>query len=167
MPNVRAFALTCAAALFAFAAAAAAQDYPSKPVRIIVPFPPGAINDTVGRALAAQLSERLGKQFIVENRAGAGGIVAGELVANAPKDGHTLMVVSLAITVLPWMHTLPYDTVKSFAPVAIVATAPNVAVVNQDLPIKSIKELIALAQERPRQAPKAPPRRGEVFPLRP
>jgi tripartite-type tricarboxylate transporter receptor subunit TctC len=149
MPSVRAFALTCAAALLAFTTSAAAQDYPTKPVRIIVPFPPGAINDTVGRALAAQLSERLGKQFIVENRAGAGGIVAGELVANAPKDGHTLMVVSLAITVLPWMHTLPYDTVKSFAPIAIVATAPNVVAANQELPAKSISELIALAKAKP------------------
>jgi tripartite-type tricarboxylate transporter receptor subunit TctC len=150
MPSVRAFALTFAAALFAFTTAAAAQDYPTKPVRIIVPFPPGAINDTVGRALATHLSERLGKQFIVENRAGAGGIVAGELVANAPKDGHTLMIVSLAITVLPWMHqTLPYDTVRSFAPIAIVATAPNVAAVNPDLPAQSISELIALAKARP------------------
>jgi tripartite-type tricarboxylate transporter receptor subunit TctC len=95
------------------------------------------------------LSERLGKQFVVENRAGAGGIVAGELVANAPKDGHTLMIVSLAITVLPWMHTLPYDTVKSFAPIAIVATAPNVVSVNPDLPARSISELIALAKARP------------------
>jgi tripartite-type tricarboxylate transporter receptor subunit TctC len=135
--------------MLAFATAAAAQDYPTKPVRIIVPFPPGAINDTVGRALATQLSERLGKQFIVENRAGAGGIVAGELVANAPKDGHTLMVVSLAITVLPWMHTLPYDTVKSFAPIAIVATAPNVVAANPELPAKSISELIALAKAKP------------------
>src|SRR5262245_24268474 len=143
-------ALRLAAALVVLGAtASAAQDYPSKPVRIIVPFPPGAINDTVGRLLATQLTVRLGKQFVVENRGGAGGIVAGELVANAPKDGHTLMVVSLAITVLPAMHTLPYDTLKSFAPVAIVATAPNVAVVNQELPAKSISELIALAKERP------------------
>jgi tripartite-type tricarboxylate transporter receptor subunit TctC len=150
MLSIRARALGFAAVLFVLGATAAtAQDYPSKPVRIIVPFPPGAINDTVGRLLATQLSARLGKQFVVENRGGAGGIVAGELVANAPKDGHTLMVVSLAITVLPAMHTLPYDTLKSFAPVAIVATAPNVAVVNQDLPVKSIRELIALAKERP------------------
>ena len=149
MPSVHALVLNCAAALVALSTTAAAQDYPTKPVRIIVPFPPGAINDTVGRALATHLTERLGKQFIVENRAGAGGIVAGELVANAPKDGHTLMIVSLAITVLPWLHTLPYDTVKSFAPIAIVATAPNVAVVNQELPAKSISELIALAKARP------------------
>jgi len=135
--------------MLALTTAAAAQDYPTKPVRVVVPFPPGAINDTVGRILATQLTERLGKQFIVENRAGAGGIVAGELVANAPKDGHTLMIVSLAITVLPWMHTLPYDTVKSFAPIAIVATAPNVIAVNPELPAKSVAELIALAKARP------------------
>jgi tripartite-type tricarboxylate transporter receptor subunit TctC len=149
MPSLRVLAFTCAVALLALTSSAVAQDYPTKPVRVIIPFPPGAINDTVGRILATQLSTRLGKQFIVENRGGAGGIVAGELVANAPKDGHTLMVVSLAITVLPAMHALPYDTLKAFAPVAIVATAPNVAVVNQDLPVKSIKELIALAKERP------------------
>jgi len=135
--------------MLALTTAAAAQDYPTKPVRVVVPFPPGAINDTVGRILATQLTERLGKQFIVENRAGAGGIVAGELVANAPKDGHTLMIGSLAITVLPWMHTLPYDTVKSFAPIAIVATAPNVIAVNPELPAKSVAELIALAKARP------------------
>jgi len=149
VPSLRALVLTCTTALVALTATATAQDYPTKPVRVIVPFPPGAINDTVGRILATQLSTRLGKQFIVENRGGAGGIVAGELVASAPKDGHTLMVVSLAITVLPAMHTLPYDTLKSFTPVAIVATAPNVAVVSQDLPVKSVKELIALAKERP------------------
>ena len=85
----------------ALTAAAAAQDYPTKPVRIIVPFPPGAINDTVGRMVGTHLSNRLGKQFVVENRAGAGGVVGAELVANAPKDGHTLLVVSLAITVNP------------------------------------------------------------------
>src|SRR5215470_3475009 len=149
MLSIRARALL-ATVLVVFGGTAAAQDYPTKPVRVIVPFPPGAINDTVGRILATHLSARLGKQFIVENRGGAGGIVAGELVANAPKDGHTLMVVSITIAVLPAMHALlPYDTLKSFAPVAIVATAPNVAVVNRELPVKSIKELIALAQERP------------------
>ena len=82
--------LKTAGLLLAFATSAAAQDYPSKPVRIIVPFAPGAINDLIGRIIAAQLSERLGKQFVVENRGGAGGIIAGEMVANAPKDGHTL-----------------------------------------------------------------------------
>src|SRR5215470_18270674 len=149
MPSLHALVFACATTVLALTATARAQDYPTKPVRVIIPFPPGAINDTVGRILATQLSTRLGKQFIVENRGGAGGIVAGELVANAPKDGHTLMVVSLAITVLPAMHTLPYDTIKSFAPVAIVATAPNVVAVNPDLPAKSASELIALAKARP------------------
>ena len=87
---------SAAATLLALTAVAAAQDYPTKPVRIIVPFPPGAINDTVGRMVGNHLSNRLGKQFVVENRAGAGGVVGAELVANAPKDGHTLLVVSLA-----------------------------------------------------------------------
>jgi tripartite-type tricarboxylate transporter receptor subunit TctC len=99
--------LKATAALLALTAVAAAQEYPTKPVRIIVPFPPGAINDTVGRMVATHLSNRLGKQFVVENRAGAGGVVGAEIVANAPKDGHTLLVVSLAITVNPWLYTLP------------------------------------------------------------
>ena len=133
----------------ALTTAAAAQDYPSRPVRILIPFPPGGFNDIVGRLIAAQLSERLGKQFIVENRPGAGGIIAGELVANAPKDGHTLMIVSLAISVNPHMYKMPYDPVKAFAPVAILATAPNVVSVNRDLPAQSIKELLALAKAKP------------------
>ena len=129
-----------AATLLALTAVAAAQDYPTKPVRIIVPFPPGAINDTVGRMVGTHLSNRLGKQFVVENRAGAGGVVGAELVANAPKDGHTLLVVSLAITVNPWLYTLPYDHGKAWAQVAVVATAPNVIAVHPDLPAQSARE---------------------------
>jgi tripartite-type tricarboxylate transporter receptor subunit TctC len=131
------------------AAAAAANDYPSKPVRIIVPFPPGAINDTVGRMVATHLSGRLGKQFIVENRSGAGGVVGSELAANAPKDGHTLLVVSLAITVNPWLYKLPYDHNTAWAPIAIVATAPNVIAVHPDVPAKTAGDLIALAKKQP------------------
>src|SRR5262245_33372689 len=112
--------------LLALTSAAVAQDYPARTVRIVIPFPPGAINDTVGRIVASQLSARLGKQFIVDNRAGAGGIIAYEIVANAPKDGHTLLIVSSAMAVAPWMQKLPYDTVKAFAPIAILAGAPAV-----------------------------------------
>ena len=101
-------------------------------MRILVPFPPGGFNDIVGRIVAAQLSERLGKQFIVENRPGAGGIIAGEMLANAPKDGHTLMIVSLAITVNPHFYKMPYDPLKAFAPIAILATAPTVLSINTD-----------------------------------
>ena len=106
-------------------------------MRILIPFPPGGFNDIVGRLIAAQLSERLGKQFIVENRAGAGGIVAGEQLVNAPKDGHTLMIVSLAITVNPYFYKMPYSPVTQFAPVAILATAPNVLSINTELAVRS------------------------------
>ena len=127
----------------------AAQDYPTRPVRVIVPFPPGGINDTVGRMIATQLSERLGKQFIVDNRAGAASIVGSELAANAPKDGYTLLIVSIANAVNPWLYKLPYDPKSSFAPIAFLATAPNVVIVNPALPANSIKELVALAKAKP------------------
>ncbi len=135
--------------MLALAVPAVAQDYPSKPVRILVAFSPGGINDIVARIAATQLTERLGKQFIVENRPGAGGLIAGEALMNAPQDGHTLLVVSLAISVNPWFYKMPYSPVKDFAPVAILATAPNVLSVNKDLPVKSVKDVIALAKSKP------------------
>jgi tripartite-type tricarboxylate transporter receptor subunit TctC len=145
----RAVAPAIAGVLLALTTSVAAQDYPTKPVRIVVPFPPGGFNDIVGRIVATQLSERLGKQFIVENRPGAGGIIAGELVANAPKDGHTLLIVSLAISVNPHLYKMTYDPLKSFAPIAILATAPNVLSINHDLPFQSIKDLLAEAKAKP------------------
>jgi tripartite-type tricarboxylate transporter receptor subunit TctC len=151
MARLHSLLLGAAGLMLAAMTAVVAQDYPTKPVRIVVPFPPGGFNDIVGRLVATQLSERLGKQFIVENRSGAGGVVAGELVANAPKDGHTLLIVSLAIAVNPWLRQLPYDTVKDFAPIAILATAPVVVAVNHELPVKSITELVALAKANPGQ----------------
>jgi tripartite-type tricarboxylate transporter receptor subunit TctC len=141
--------LKTVAALLALTSIAAAQDYPSKPVRVIIPFPPGGVNDTVGRLVATQLSTRLGKQFIVDNRGGAGGTVGTELAANAPKDGYTLLVVSLAHTVNPWLYKLPYDPIKAFAPIAIVASAPNVIVVHPSLPVHSVKELVDMAKQQP------------------
>jgi tripartite-type tricarboxylate transporter receptor subunit TctC len=141
--------VAAAAGLLALTGVAAAQDYPARPVRVVVPFPPGAINDTVGRLLAQALSERLGKQFVVENRAGAGSVVGNEFVANAPKDGYTLLIVSLATAVAPALYKLPYDPVHSFAPVAMVLSAPNVVVVNPSVPVHSLKELIELAKSKP------------------
>jgi tripartite-type tricarboxylate transporter receptor subunit TctC len=141
--------LKTAALLLALTSGAAAQEFPTKPLRIIVPFPPGAFNDIVARLVATQLTGRLGKQVIVENRAGAGGIIAAETVANAPKDGHTLLLVSSSITVLPAMHQLPYDTIKSFAPIAMLASAPNVVTGHPSLAANSLKELIALAKKQP------------------
>jgi tripartite-type tricarboxylate transporter receptor subunit TctC len=141
--------LKTAALLLALTSGAAAQELPTKPLRIIVPFPPGAFNDIAARLVATQLTARLGKQVIVENRAGAGGIIAAETVANAPKDGHTLLLVSSSITVLPAMQTLPYDTIKSFAPIAMLASAPNVVTGHPSLQANSLKELIALAKKQP------------------
>ena len=147
----RGFARLLAAVGIALAlgGASAAQDYPNRPVRLVVPFPPGGINDIVARVLAQHLGERLGKQVIVDNRGGAGGVVGSEIVANAPKDGHTLLIVSLAGAVNPWLYTLPYDPVKSFAPVAMLVAAPNVVTVNPALPVSNIKEFVALAKSKP------------------
>jgi tripartite-type tricarboxylate transporter receptor subunit TctC len=149
MPRLCALLLRTVCIVLALTNMAAAQDYPTRSVRIVVPFPPGGFNDIVGRLVAAQLTERLGKQVIVENKPGAGGIIAGELVANAPKDGYTLLIVSLAITVNPHLYKMTYSPVTDFAPVAILATAPNVVSINHDLPIHSIKELLAQAKAKP------------------
>jgi tripartite-type tricarboxylate transporter receptor subunit TctC len=149
MPKLCGLLLRTACIVLALTTAVAAQDYPNKPVRIVVPFPPGGFNDIVARLLATQLTERLGKQFVVDNKSGAGGAIAGEIVANAPKDGHTLLIVSIAIAINPWMRNLNYDTIKAFTPVAVLATAPNVVVINPEVPAKSVKEFIALAKKQP------------------
>ena len=147
--KLRSLLLAIAGFTCALTTSVAAQDYPTKPVRILVSFPPGGFNDIVARLVATQLTERLGKQFIVENRTGAGGIIAGELLVNAPKDGHTLLIVSLAIAVNPHFYKMPYVPTKDFAPIAVLATAPNVLAISQDVPAKSVKELIALAKAKP------------------
>jgi tripartite-type tricarboxylate transporter receptor subunit TctC len=149
MTRLCALLLRTACIVLALTTAGAAQDYPTKPVRILVPFPPGGFNDIVARLIATQLSERLGKQFVVENKSGAGGAIAGELVANAPKDGHTLLIVSSAIAINPWMQKLSYDTIKDFTPVSVLATAPIVAAINADLPARSMQEFVALAKQKP------------------
>src|SRR6266567_6918311 len=152
MPRLHALLIKTAGLIIALTTAAAAQDYPTKPVRLIIPFPPGGSNDVVGRLFATHLSERLGKQVVVDNRgAGAGGIVGTEIVANSPHDGYTLLIISLAHAVNPWLYKLPYDPIKSFTPVAILASGPNVLVVNPELPVHSVKELLAAAKEKPGQ----------------
>jgi tripartite-type tricarboxylate transporter receptor subunit TctC len=126
-----------------------AQEYPARTVRIIVPFAPGGINDIVGRLLATHLTERLGKPFIVENRPAAGGVAGSEMVAKAPKDGHTLLIASIAHAVHPALYKLPYDSINAFAPVAPFLSSPNLLAVNPQLPANTLKEFIALAKERP------------------
>src|SRR5262245_31572992 len=152
MPKFHRTLLAAAGLLLALTTAAAAQDYPNKPVRLIIPFPPGGSNDVVGRLIATHLGERLGKQVVVDNRgAGAGGVVGTEVAANAPRDGYTLLIISLAHAVNPWLYKLPYDPIKSFTPVAILASGPNVLVVNPELPVHSVQELLAAAKEKPGQ----------------
>ncbi len=142
--------LKIAGALLALTTVAAAQDYPSKPIRLIIPFPPGGSNDVVGRLFANELSEKLGKQVVVDNRgAGAGGVVGTEIAANAPHDGYTLLIISLAHAVNPWLYKLPYDPIKGFTPIGILGSGPNVLVVHPDLPVHSVKELIDLAKKEP------------------
>ncbi len=143
--------LAAAACVVALTTAVAAQEYPIKPVRMIIPFPPGGGSDVTGRVIATALSDRLGRQIIVDNRPGAGGVIGTELAANAPKDGYTLLLVSLAHTVSPWLHDLKgrYDTIKSFTPVAIIAASPVVLVVNPGVPARTVAELLALARKQP------------------
>src|SRR5271154_6568211 len=99
------------------AAPASADDYPSRSIRMIIPFPPGGSNDVVGRIIANQLGERLGKQVFVDNRSGAGGVVGSDLAAKAAPDGYTLLIVSIAHSVDPWIYKEPFDPVKDFVPV--------------------------------------------------
>jgi len=150
MPNL--LSRLCKAALVLLAltsAAAAADDYPNRPVRLIIPFPPGGSNDVVGRMVAQQLSVKLGQTVFVDNRGGAGGVIGTEACATAAPDGYTLCVVSIAHAVNPALHKLNYDPIKSFTPIAIFATGPNVLAINPTLPVKSVKELVALAKAKP------------------
>src|SRR5258706_412591 len=130
---------------------AGAQPYPSKPVRLIIPFPPGASNDIVGRMIATQLSEKLGKPVVVDNRGGAGGLIGTEAAANSLPDGYTLLLVSLGYAFNASLYKLPYDPATAFAPVALLGAGPVVLVVNSKLPVNSVKELLALAKEKPGQ----------------
>jgi tripartite-type tricarboxylate transporter receptor subunit TctC len=139
-------ALMCVAAL-----PARAEDYPSKPVRLIIPFPPGGSNDVVGRMVANGLSQRLGQQVYVDNRSGAGGILGTEACANATPDGYTICIISIAHAVNPALYSLKYDSIKAFTPISILATGPNVLVVNPELPVHSVADLVKLAKEKPGQ----------------
>ena len=139
--------LTCVCAGLAHA-----QAYPAKPVRIVVPFAPGGGTDVIARHLAAGMSESLKRQFLVDNRAGANAIVGTEVVARAPADGYTLLFVSSPHSVNPSMYAkLPYDTLRDFAPVGMVASSPYFLVTHPSLPVRNVKELIALAKKQPDQ----------------
>jgi tripartite-type tricarboxylate transporter receptor subunit TctC len=132
------------------APAASGQSYPGKPVRLVVPFPPGGGTDLVGRALAQRLTERLGQSVIVDNRAGAGGVIGAEQVAKAPADGYTLLMGTPGpLTINPGLRSVPYDPERAFAPIALATISPFVLVVHPSVPARSVKELIAIARAKP------------------
>jgi tripartite-type tricarboxylate transporter receptor subunit TctC len=130
---------------------ASAQAYPSKPIRLIIPFPPGGSNDIVGRMIANQLSGRLGMQVVADNRGGAGGMIGTELAAKSPSDGYTLLLISVAYAFNTSIYKVPYDPVTAFTPIAPLGTGPVLLAVTAKLPVNSLKELLALIKERPGQ----------------
>ena len=150
--NVRhAVAVALAVAATAFAGSMAlAQDYPAKPIRFIVPFPPGGAGDTLARTVAQPLSRALGQSVVVENRTGANTLIATEITARAPADGYTLQVMATSFTVNPFAYTrLPYDTLRDFSPVTRLAFNPLIICVHPSVPAKTVKELVSLARARP------------------
>ncbi|MGH6819871.1 MAG: tripartite tricarboxylate transporter substrate-binding protein, partial [Methylocella sp.] len=146
-------ALVCAALAIATAAGGAhAQTYPSRPVRVIVPFAPGGPGDIQARLIGAKLTEAWGQQVVVENRGGANGIIAYELGARADPDGHTVSLISAGFTINATLYPkLPYDSVRDFAPATQISSGPAIVVVHPSLPARSVKELIALARAQPGQ----------------
>ncbi len=134
-----------------FMTEAAAQAYPNRAVRLIIPFPPGGSNDVVGRMIANQLSERLGRQVVADNHGGAGGLIGTEMAAKSPPDGYTLLLISVAYAFNSSIYKLPYDPASAFAPVAMLGTGPVVLAVTSKLPVNSVRELLALAREKPGQ----------------
>ncbi|HEX2830447.1 MAG TPA: tripartite tricarboxylate transporter substrate binding protein [Burkholderiales bacterium] len=132
------------------AASASAQQYPTKPVRMIVPFAPGGNTDIIARAFTPKWGEVLGQQVIVDNRGGAGGSIGTEVAARAAPDGYTLLMVSAGHTINPAMiKKLPYDSVKDFTPLGIIADVPTALVIHPSIPAKNMKELIAVARSTP------------------
>ena len=137
-------------ALALLAGAASAQSYPSKTVRVVIPWPPGGSNDVVGRIVTQKVGENVGQQFIVDNRAGAAGSIGADVVAKAPPDGYTLMVHSTSHVGNAHLYKkLPYDTLKDFTGVALLAAQPGALTIHPSLPVKTVKEFIALAKARP------------------
>lgn len=142
-----ALGLGCAAV-----SAALAQNYPTRPVRVIVPFSPGGAADVPGRILMARLSESLGQQVIVDNRPGAGSTIGAEIVSKSPADGYTLLMVSNTHVIGAAIYkTLKYDATADFTPVLQFGDAPNILVVHPSLPVKSVKDLITMAKAKPGQ----------------
>ena len=133
-----------------FFAPAAAQNYPTRAIRLVVASSPGGTSDILGRLMAQKLGEALGQQVVVDNRAGASGVIGADLVAKSAPDGYTLLITQNSLAINPSMISkLPYDALRDFAPISKIATNPNVLTVHPSVPAKSVKELIALAKAKP------------------
>jgi len=141
-----------AVAAAAVALPAAAQSYPSKAIRLVSPFPPGGSVDVVGRLLAAKLSESMGQQMVVDNRSGASGVIGTEIVMNSPPDGYTLLINTIPFVSNQFlMPRAPYDPLRDFVSISLVASSPSFVTVHPSLPVRSIQELVALAKSKPGQ----------------
>jgi tripartite-type tricarboxylate transporter receptor subunit TctC len=149
--SIHLLAALLAAGLLFHGASQAAEKSPQRPIRVIVPFPPGGSNDIVSRLVGARLSERIGRNVVVDNRGGAGGRIGYEIAATSPADGNTLLVISAAYTFTPALHKLPFDPVKAFVPVTLLGRGANSLAVFPGLPVRSVKELVALAKAKPGQ----------------
>ena len=140
------------AAFLAAGGIALAQDYPTRTIRLIVPLAPGGGNDTAARVVGHRLGEALGQQVLVDNRPGGGSVIASEIAARAPADGHTLYLFSTNVTVAPALQKkLSFDTIKDFAPISRLTIAPGALIVHPSLPVRSVRDLIALAKAKPDQ----------------
>ena len=145
-----ALAAVLAVAVLAWPGPAPAQDYPNRPIRVIVGFPPGTSADITARVIGARIGQILGQQLVVENKPGAGSNIAADLVSRAPKDGYTLLMANISNTILTaGSSNFSYDFQKDFVPIVRLTTVPNVLVVNPSLNVKSVAELIALAKAKP------------------
>jgi tripartite-type tricarboxylate transporter receptor subunit TctC len=133
----------------ALPALSAAADYPTRPLRLIVPFPPGGSNDLLARYFSDKLTDRLGQQVIVDNRAGANGIIGTEVASNTTPDGYTLLIISTSYTMNAAVRQLPYDVLKSFDPITLLGSSPNSIVVNPPWSAKNLQELVAMAKAKP------------------
>src|ERR1700759_5266730 len=144
------YGIIAAAMLLTGAVPSWAEGYPTRPVRIVVGFPAGGPTDVIARIVAQKLSDSLGQQFVVENIPGAGGNTASGQVARANGDGYTIMAISTGFMVNPSLYAkVPYDPIKDFAPITLVAASPNVVVVNPQAPAKTLPELVKLIQDNP------------------
>ena len=143
--------IVCAAACLSLSAGSAlAQAYPTKPIKIVVPFGPGGFTDVVARILGVKLGESLGQSVVIENKPGAGSMIGTEQVAKSAPDGHTLVIVSSTHVISPWIYkTVPYDPLKSFAPVTKLVDSPYVLLTHPKVPAKNVQEFIALAKANP------------------